>query len=438
MVSHFIEHIREKNILDESSKYLLALSGGIDSVCLGYLLFKSGFNFEIAHINYGLRAEESDGDEKFVIELAQSWGKKIHVKNIPQSSFHGEVGSIQMIARKIRYDWFEELLIQEKLKAVLVAHNFNDQIETILLNLLRGTGIEGIYGMSEIRGNVIRPLLTFHRTQITSFMVSNGYSWREDSSNEKNDYKRNILRNEVLPLLDERFPDGVSVLDQSFKRIKDTGKLFFAFFKEWKESHIRIENDYQYLRIYDFIHIPGKHSLIFYWLRDFGFKFSDVEDIFHSLEKKDSGKVFFSDKYMLNMDREVLILGISDLEWDPITINKEDIQMNYKHGQYDILHVKDEFSLDRNTENAMLDLDKLKFPLVLRKWEEGDRFVPLGMKNEKKISDLLIDLKIPLIQKKKTAVLISGNEIIWVVGYRISERYKCDVHTGNVLYLKRK
>jgi tRNA(Ile)-lysidine synthase len=438
MISHFIEHIRKKNILDESSKYLLALSGGIDSVCLGFLLLESGFDFEIAHLNYGLRGEESDADEKFVLGLAQSWGKKVHVKKVSPSIFQQESGSIQMIARKIRYDWFEELLIQEKLRAVLVAHNFNDQIETIMLNLLRGTGIEGVYGMSEIRGNVIRPILPFQRTQITSFMESKGFSWREDSSNEKNDYKRNILRNEILTLVNERFQDGISLLDQSFKRIKDTGKLFFSFFVEWKEKHIRIENEYQYLRIHDFIHIPGNHSLIFYWLRDFGFKFSDVEDIFKSLEMEDSGKVFLSDKYMLNMDREVLILGKNDLEWDPIIIQKEDIQMSYKHGQYDILYVQDEFSLDKNSENAMLDLNKLKFPLVLRKWEEGDRFVPLGMKNEKKISDLLIDLKIPLIQKKKTAVLISGDEVIWVVGYRISDRYKCDANTGKVLYFKRK
>jgi tRNA(Ile)-lysidine synthase len=438
MVSHFIEHIREKNILDESSKYLLALSGGIDSVFLGFLLLESGFDFEIAHVNYGLRDEESDADEKFVLGLAQSWGKRIHVKKVSPSTFQQEIGSIQMIARKIRYDWFEELLIQKKLRAVLVAHNFNDQIETIILNLLRGTGIEGVYGMSEIRGNVIRPILSFQRTQITSFMESKGLSWREDSSNEKNDYKRNILRNEVLPLVNERFQDGIFLLDQSFKRIKDTGKLFFSFFVDWKEKHIRIENEYQYLRIHDFIHIPGKHSLIFYWLRDFGFKFSDVEDIFKSLEKGDSGKVFLSDNYMLNMDREVLILGKNDLEWDPIIIQKEDIQLSYKHGQYDILYVQDEFSLDKNAENAMMDLNKLKFPLVLRKWEEGDRFVPLGMKNEKKISDLLIDLKIPLIQKKKTAVLISGDEVIWVVGYRISDRYKCDANTRNVLYFKRK
>lgn len=438
MVSHFIEHIREKNILDESLKYLLALSGGIDSVALGYLLIESGIDFEIAHINYGLRAEESDRDEIFVSDLALSWGKKFHFKKVPKHTFQLQVGSVQMIARKIRYDWFEELLIQQNLKGVIVAHNFDDQIETILLNLLRGSGIEGVYGMSERRGNVIRPLLPFHRTQIMSFMESKGLTWREDSSNEKIEYKRNYLRNEVLPLLEDKFQGSFSILDQSFKRIKDTGKLFFHFFTEWKEINIKIENDYQYLKIQDFIHIPGKHSLIYYWLRNFGFKFSDVADIIEVLEKNNSGKVFFSDRYMLNIDREVLILGTIDLGWDPVTIHKEDIQISYKHGYYDILQVQDEFSVDRNSENAMLDMEKLSFPLLLRKWEEGDRIVPLGMKNEKKISDLLIDLKIPLIQKKKTAVLLSGNEVVWVVGYRISEKFKCDAHTRNVFYIKRK
>lgn len=438
MINHFIEHIREKNILDESSKYLLALSGGIDSVALGYLLLESGIDFEIAHVNFGLRAEESDGDEKFVCGLARSWGKKIHLKKVSGSDFQSKFGSVQMIARKIRYDWFEEILVQQNLKGLIVAHNFDDQVETVLLNLLRGTGIEGIYGMSEKIGNVIRPLLPFSRALIRSFMESRNLSWREDSSNEKTEYKRNYLRNEVIPLLDEKFPGAGSRLHQSFRRIKDTGKLFFSFFTDWKVKNIRMENEYQYLNVDDFIHLPGKHSLIYYWLRDFGFNFSDVEDIIGALEDRKQGKIFFSEKFMLNIDRDVLILGVSDLRWEPALIQKEDIQMAYKHGIYDILHVKDEFSLDRNPENAMFDLDKLIFPLKLRRWEDGDKIVPLGMKNEKKISDLLIDLKVPLIEKKKTAVLLSGEEVIWVVGIRLSERFKCDAHTRNVLYLKKK
>lgn len=438
MINHFIEHIREKKILDESSKYLLALSGGIDSVALGYLLLETGIDFEIAHVNYGLRAEESDGDEKFVSELAISWGRKIHIKKVSSSDFQSKDGSVQMIARKIRYYWFEELLVRQNLNGLIVAHNFDDQVETVLLNLLRGTGIEGIYGMSEKKGNIIRPLLPFSRTQIRSFMESKKLSWREDSSNEKTDYKRNYLRNEIVPLLNEKFPEAGSRLDQSFRRIKDTGKLFFSFFADWKEKNIRIENDYQYLNVNDFIHLPGKHSLIYYWLRDFGFSFSDVEDIIGALDDRKPGKIFFSEKFMLNIDRDVLILGISDLGWEPVLIHKEDIQMAYKHGIYDILHVKEEFSLDRNPENAMLDLDKLSFPLILRRWEEGDKIVPLGMKNEKKISDLLIDLKVPLIQKKKTAVLLSEKEVIWIVGVRVSERFKCEAHTRNVFYLKKK
>ncbi|MFD2202107.1 tRNA lysidine(34) synthetase TilS [Shivajiella indica] len=437
MVNDFIKHIREKNILDESSKYLLALSGGLDSVTLGHLLIESGIDFEIAHVNYGLRAEESDGDEDFVRNQAIVWGKQIHIKRVPKSAFQQEPGSIQMIARKIRYDWFEELLLQENLKGVIVAHNFEDQVETILLNLLRGTGIEGVYGMSEKRGYIIRPLLPFHRRQIKSYLESKGINWREDSSNEKIDYKRNFLRNEILPLLEEKFPGGVTVMDQSFKRIKDSGKLLFSFFTDWKKKHLKIEQDYQSLKIQDFINLPGKHSLIYYWLRDFGFKFSDVGDIINSLESINSGKVFLSGKYILNIDREDLILGKIELDWSPVTINKGDIQISFPHGKFDILHVKDEFSLDRNPENAMLDMDKLSFPLLLRKWEEGDRIIPLGMKNEKKISDLLIDLKIPLIQKKKTALLISGDQVVWVLGHRISEKFKCDSNTRNVYYLKK-
>lgn len=437
MISLFIEHIRTKKILDEKSRYLLGLSGGVDSVCLGYFLIAAGIDFDVAHVNYGLRGEESDGDELFVRSLADKWGKRLFVKKVQENLYLSEGQSLQMAARNIRYHWFEDLCASENLAGVIVAHNFEDQVETVLLNLLRGTGIEGVFGMSEKRGKVIRPMLPFKRAEILDFMQTNQYRWREDSTNKKTDYKRNFLRNEVFPKISEKFPEGMDIMSASFKRIKDTGKAFFHLYSTWKDQFVMQEGDFQYLYIQDFKNLPGKHSLIYYWLRDYGYNFSDVEDVLEAVEKKHSGKVFYAGDFLLNIDRDMLILGKAAFKWESLQINQHDIQVKFKHGQYDVLYVGKDFPMDKNPQNAMLDLEKLSFPLELRQWEQGDKFMPLGMKNEKKISDLLIDLKVPLIEKKKVAVLVSNGEIAWVMGYRISEKFKCDENTSKILYLKK-
>ncbi|MCR9017167.1 tRNA lysidine(34) synthetase TilS [Aquiflexum gelatinilyticum] len=432
----FKNHLRSKKLLDQNKIYLLAISGGIDSVCLGYLLRSSGIGFAIAHVNFGLREKESDGDEAFVRSLAKEWGVELHLINTNIKELDEREGSLQMAAREFRYEWFDQVLKSNGYEALLVAHHADDQLETIFLNLLRGTGIEGIYGMSEVRGDIIRPLLGFSSAEIISYMVQNSLKWREDSSNQKNEYKRNILRNKVFPLLEEGFTEGLKGMDSSFSRLKDTGKAFFFLYEKWKNEMVIKEGDYQYLSIKEIGKIPGKHSMLYYWLRDFGFSFADVQDVFTSIEKGESGKTFYAGESMLNKDRDYLILGKNDFEWEPKKIEIHDISILIKDKKYDILQLQGEIDIDKSKENAMLDFDKLMFPLVIKKWKSGDRFIPLGMDKPKKISDLLVDLKVPLIQKKQVLVLWSGGEIAWVVGIRIGELFKCDSKTKKVLYFK--
>ena len=433
----FKKHIRSKNILDFKKTYLLAISGGIDSVCLGHLLFRSGYSFSLGHVNFQLRGKESDGDEAFVKDLAQVWNVPLFTKKTNKKQIISPGISTQMGARDFRYQWFDELLQENGFDGILVAHQFEDQIETVFLNLLRGTGIEGIYGMADKRGNIIRPLLPFSRMQITGFMEENRYSWRDDSSNYDNDYKRNLLRNRVLPTLSEDFEGGLQTLDLSFKRLKDTGKAFFELFETWKGNHIKSENDYQYLEIRDVKSMQGRQSMVYYWLRDYGFSYFDVQDMLQSIDLNDLGKVFYAGQYILNKDRDLLILGKNDFEWKPLEINFHDIELNIKSLKFDILHLEEKFEIVKSSESAMLDLEKLEFPLLVKKWEHGDRFIPLGMENEKKISDLLVDLKVPLIQKKQVLVLWSGGKIAWVIGSRISEEFKCSQSTKKVLYFKK-
>ncbi|MBW3467149.1 tRNA lysidine(34) synthetase TilS [Arthrospiribacter ruber] len=438
MVERFIQHIRTKNLLDENNKYLLAISGGADSVCLGQLLFQAGIDFEMAHVNFRLRGEESDGDEAFVRHLGKIWSKTVHVEQVDPEVYKEKNSSTQMIARKIRYEWFRKLAKERGLEAILTAHHFEDQLETIMLNLLRGTGIEGVFGMAERKEELIRPLLPFHKIELENYLIERAQPWRMDSSNEKSDYKRNFLRNEVFPLILEKFPSGLESMDQSFHRIKDTGKAFFQLYGQWKKEHVQFEGENQYLpmRILEGLH--SKSSMLYYWLRDYGFNTADVEDLLKALEEGHSGKVFQSDGYFLNLDREYIILSKNDFEWEPVELLSEDIAMEFKFGHYDILQMSGKDPLDKDPWNAMLDKDKLSFPLILRKWELGDKFMPLGMKKEKKISDFLIDLKIPMVEKRKIAVLESNGEIVWVVGHRISDRFKCSKESNRILYFKRR
>jgi len=438
MVDHFIQHIRAKNLFDVNKRYLLAISGGVDSVCLGHLLHASGIQFSLAHYNFKLRDQESDGDEVFVREMARFWNVSLFIEHANPGDFEKSGKSVQMVARDLRYQWFGKLMKEGFYAGVIVAHHFEDQLETVLLNLLRGTGIEGIYGMAEKRDYLIRPLLSFSRTEIEKFMVDNKFHWRIDSSNEKNIYKRNFLRNEILPQLQTGFPDALQTLGDSFQRLKDTGKAFFHLFTLWKVENIIEEGAFQYLRIAAVANLPGKHSMVYYWLRDYGFGFPDVVEILNSIPKGESGKSFYAGKYMVNLDRDMIILGEYDLKEEEKLLDDTSIALQLQSESYDILHLNAPMEIDRNTENAMLDFDKLDYPLTIRSWELGDKFMPMGMKNDKKVSDLLIDLKVPLIQKKSVSVLCSKGEIAWVIGYRISEQFKCDSTTKKVLYFKKR
>jgi tRNA(Ile)-lysidine synthase len=438
MINEFIQHIRAKNLFEDSKKYLLAISGGADSVCLGHLLHAAGINFELAHVNYHLRNEESNDDEDFVRGLAKFWEVNLYVKNgiFNKNDFPGK--SLQMIAREIRYQWFNDLINDTGCAAILVAHHFEDQMETILLNQLRGSGIEGMSGMSEKRDKIIRPLLPFRKDDLVDFLIANNFPWREDSSNQKNLYKRNFLRNELIPLLVSEFPKGLEGLDHTAKRLRDTGKAFFYLFDHWKATHVFQEDGYHFLELKDIRNISGIGSMLYYWLRDYGFTYSVVQEIIHSLETNESGKIFQCSGFEVNLDREHLILGEVLPVKEEIHIHEHDIELEEGFSHYDLLKVSSAYPIDYSSINAMLDFDKLKFPLILRTWREGDRFIPIGMKSQKKVSDLLVDLKVPVIRKKQIRVLISGNEIIWVLGYRISEQYKRDQSTKSVYYLKKR
>lgn len=425
-------------MLIPTKTYLLACSGGLDSMSLAELLIRAEIPFEVAHVNFHLRGKESDDDEKFVRDWANSNSITVHFHQADTLEFAAESHiSTQMAAREIRYEWFEKIRLARNLEGIILAHHQDDQIETIFLNLLRGTGIEGLYGMAERRGNLIRPLLSFSRDEIEMFAKQNKISWREDSSNQKTDYKRNKLRHDILPHLYSFSPDSKKSLITSFERLKDTGKAFSGLFDQWLKVNIKLDEGLQSLLIADILHVTGASSLIYFWLRSYGFNSDQSLDIYESIQKRESGKLFESGSHVLNIDREKLFLAPAIAPFEPIEVESTAIALQLPDIAYEILKIDSDLSIDSNRANAMLDLDRLAFPLTIRNWELGDKFIPLGMKSSKKISDFLIDLKVPMLKKPLVKVLISDGEIAWVIGYRIADWAKKTAATRKILYFKK-
>jgi tRNA(Ile)-lysidine synthase len=438
MLDTFIKHIRVKTLLNPSKTYLLACSGGLDSICLGELLSQAAIPFEVAHVNFQLRGSESSGDEYFVREWAHSRHLIFHVKRANTMVFAKDAGiSTQMAAREIRYTWFEKVCKERKLDGILLAHHKDDQIETVFLNLLRGTGIEGLYGMADRRGNLIRPLLPFSRKNLEEFASIHQLAWREDSSNVKLDYKRNKLRHSLLPEIFDFAPDAKINLQTSLTRLTDTGKAFTSLVEQWLKINIVEQNGIQSITIKALIAMQGTASIIYFWLRSYGFNSDQAQAIHNSLEQGVVGKLFGSAAYIVNVDRDFIYLAPISEKFKSIELSDQAIKFTIAEGNYELLKLISPVNLDQKKANAMLDLERLTFPLTVRTWEQGDRFIPLGMKSQKKISDFLIDLKIPLLRKQEIKVLISDQEIAWVIGHRIADWAKTTAATQKVLYLKK-
>ncbi|HSF56109.1 MAG TPA: tRNA lysidine(34) synthetase TilS [Algoriphagus sp.] len=427
-----------KTLFDPKSTYLLACSGGMDSMCLASLLVKSGIQFEIVHINFQLRRKESEGDMEFVQNWAESNEIPFHLILAETESYAKSKGiSIQMAAREIRYRHFEEIRYSRNLQGIILAHHEDDQLETIFLNLLRGTGIEGIYGMGERKGWLIRPLLTFSRAEIHAYMAANNLTWRDDSSNAKDEYKRNNLRINGLPAILGLEPDARKNLLTSFSRLKDTGRAFGGLFENWKKEQIREDHPFQFLPYPAIQNRPGAATLLYFWLRPFGFNSDQAQSIAETLNQPKAGTVFKSPGYLIHFDRHELVLAPEPENFKPVYLDEKSDELFLPEVKFKLIRQIYPVQLDKNPFHAQLDLSRLEFPLEIRTWKEGDKFVPLGMKSSKKISDFLIDIKMPLAKKQSVKVLVSGDEIAWVIGLRIADWAKCTPATQNILYFKK-
>jgi tRNA(Ile)-lysidine synthase len=433
-VKKFTDFIEQNNLFEPDSSVLAAVSGGMDSVLMVHLLKAAGYNFGIAHCNFQLRGDESTTDQEFCKQLAQQNNVPFHTINFDTLQYAADKKmSIQMAARELRYQWFEQIRQQHNYSSVALAHHQNDTIETILLNLVRGTGIAGLHGILPKNGALVRPLLGFTRDEIQAIITKNKISYVEDSSNSSVKYARNKLRHEVIPKLKELNPALENTFENNLKHFRDLETLLELRLAELREELMIADGDEIHLQLESVKKLNPQRLLLFKLLQEYGFNETTIDDLISVLNKH-SGKVFESAGFTLILDREKLILTKKNtVNAEQVSISNTDHTVNYGRYKLTLLHDDTPLIIKDNPLAVSVDADRLVYPLTVRAWQQSDSFYPLGMKTRKKLSDFFIGQKIPLHQKNEIPLLINGNgEIIWVGGYRPDERYKVNDNTKKV------
>jgi len=427
-------HIDKEIPYLKKKKLLLAVSGGLDSMVLLHLFQELNCDIAIAHCNFQLRGMESFGDQEFVQNYAEVNDIPIFVTQFDTEAFANDYKlSTQVAARELRYNWFYELLENEKFDYILTAHHADDNLETFLINLTRGTGLEGLTGIPVQNDRVIRPLLFLSRQEIENYAKANKIQWREDSSNASDKYVRNKIRHHLIPVLKELNPHFMSsflktegYLQESLAMVDDAANMIFQQVASEKENQIHFD-------LNQLLQLPNYQSYLYQWLKVYGF--TAWEDIYDLVDSQ-SGKQVFATDYRLLKDRDSLILSPIEEKEDneEFLIHESDTEVK--------IPLKMAFSkaaavLGVSNKTIFVDADQLVFPLVIRKWETGDSFQPFGMDGKsKKLSKFFKDEKLSLIEKENTWLLCSNNQIVWVIGIRADERFRASNAAKNILKIE--
>lgn len=441
LLVRFQDAITKQHLFFRKDKLLLAVSGGVDSVVLCELCRQAGYDFIIAHCNFRLRGEESERDENFVRKLGEKYGVEVKIKGFDteKSATENKI-SIQEAARALRYEWFEMLVNEELCKEtvyLLTAHHGDDNIETLLMNFFRGTGLHGLTGIPVSYGHIKRPLLSFSKEELIQFAKECKLDYVEDSSNLSSKYTRNFFRNEIIPAISKVYPQVKENLQDNINRFKGIEKLYkFSVGqiieklcrKKGSEVHIPVKQLMQY----------DNRALIYEIISKYGFNEKQVDEVV-KLAASDSGKYIESPTlpYRIIRHRHWLILSpVQSAEAGIIVIEEKESNIGFEAGKLQIeLSGKKANDRTGSGDTACLDAKGISFPMVLRKWKIGDYFYPLGMKKKKKLSRFFIDQKLSKSEKENTWVIESDKKIIWVLGHRIDERFKITDTTKNTLRL---
>lgn len=424
----FISNIKRHRLFQRGDKLLLAVSGGADSVVLCELCSQAGYDFDIVHANFQLRAEESEGDEIFVRALAGKYRSGIHVRKFDTVQYAGENKlSIQVAARELRYNWFNELL-GEGYKYLLTAHHQADNIETVAMNFFRGTGIPGLRGMLYINNNIARPLLDFTKEEILFFAKEHDLQWREDSSNASEKYSRNYFRHTVIPSVKKIFPNAEQNIAANIERFKDIEILYQQAVEQHKRRLLEIRGKEIHVPILKLKKTRPLTTVLYEIVKAYNFTSHQVDEIINLL---DAGQASFvqSATHRIIKNRDWLIIAENETgEAGIVLIEKGDKKVVFEAGALQIEN-KERPAISSSPLVASLDAKEIKFPLILRKWKQGDYFYPLGMAKKKKIARFLVDQKLSPTQKENTWVLESAKRICWIVGMRIDNRFKINDKT---------
>lgn len=432
MLEQFLNHIEQHELCKPPDRILLAVSGGLDSMVMLNLFKRSHYTIGVAHCNFQLRGSEAEEDERFVADACKAADVPFFVKKFNTRDYAtANKLSIQAAARELRYAWFQELMSEERFTFLATAHHVNDSLETVLLKWVHGSSLESFAGIPVRNKKVIRPMLFATRTQLADFASEKGIMWRNDSSNDSDDYQRNFIRHQVVPRLKEINPALESTFLHGLKKI--TGELEFlrTQLEQWKAEHIHQKVGQVFINKAALLNATFSDSLLWRVVREYGFNIDQCHDMMQAMQSQ-SGKKFIGTSHLLTLDRDHIIISPYDDAYEAVTIREKNESV--VRGVWEI-------SIERTTSKeistssivASLDADKVKFPITWRYWQPGDSFYPLGMENRKKLSDFLIDRKIPLADKNGISVLESDGEILWVVGHRIDNRYKITPETKSVV-----
>ncbi|MBQ3579492.1 MAG: tRNA lysidine(34) synthetase TilS [Bacteroidales bacterium] len=413
--------------LDINQSILAAVSGGRDSVVLAELLHRGGYRFEIAHCNFHLRGEESNRDEQFVRRLAERYGVPCHVAQFDTDAYASEKKiSIEMAARELRYEWFEKVRLERGLNLIAVAHHRDDAIETFFINLLRGAGLSGLCGMKAENGKVVRPLLHISREEIDRFIADEHLDYVDDCTNASDLYLRNRIRHQLIPLMRELNPSFDSTMEQNLHNLSDANEVFIRTLENIKNEVITKRPDgIDEIAVSNVEQFNPQSTILFELLRPYGFNSDTVTEILAGLNGE-SGRQYISQSHRLVKDRKTLqIIPLNNTDRRP------DIDISEPFKRETLITLK------TGKDTILCDAEKLKRPLTLRKWRDGDRFHPFGMKGSRLVSDYFSNLKLSIIEKQQQWLLCDADgNIVWVVGHRADGHFAITDKTEDVVRIK--
>ena len=440
MLDEFREYITKNHLFDKSGRVLLAVSGGIDSMVMTNLFISAGFKIGIAHCNFQLRGVESEDDEKFITGFAEFNNIPFHIQKFDTTGFAGERGiSIQMAARELRYRWFEEVRERNGYSCVAVAHNLNDNVETFLINLSRGTGIAGLTGMKPRYKNIIRPLLFASRNAISVYCTLNNINYREDRSNAETKYKRNKIRHKILPLFKEINPSFETTIIETAERLEEINEIVSARISEAREKvSDRAKNDTVF-SISQLEELKPRNTLLFELFRPFGLSSEQLDDLINLLKSRTGSQLFTPTHRLIKNRHELIAIRLNEDMSEYFKLDSiKDLEGFPGCVETKILRITKTFKIPESQYIGCFDAKKIHFPLIIRRWKHGDLFYPLGMKQKKKLSDYFTDRRYSIYDKERCLILECDSKIAWIINERIDDRFKITSGTKRALIIKMK